>query len=111
MCRISPIHDDWVKKGCHIHVGRIEVALRPNHRGRIVCRKVFAATSEETIKAASKRVAESLEDPKWRRKLRNRLVAAMDYLLKVEGDPRPRARSRLAELHRLIIAIDRLEHP
>ena len=30
MCRISPISDDWVVKGCHLHVGKVEVVLRPD---------------------------------------------------------------------------------
>ena len=70
MVRISPISDDWVVKGCHLHVGTVEVALRPDHLGGIVCRKVFSTTADWEIDAASKEVMKWLEDPAWRSRLR-----------------------------------------
>jgi hypothetical protein len=43
MCRISKINVDWVAKGCHIHVGPVELAVRPGENGGIVMKKVHWA--------------------------------------------------------------------
>jgi hypothetical protein len=109
MCRISAIDEDWADKGCHVHVGRVEVALRPDHLGGIVCRKVFSTTADWKIDAASKVVMEALEDSKWRHKLSNRLKGAMMYLRELEGEKQAMARGRLRELRMLLVALERWE--
>jgi hypothetical protein len=109
MCRISPISDDWVVKGCHLHVGKVEVVLRPDHLGGIVCRKVFSTTADWEIEAASKEIRKALEDPEWRGRLKGRLEGAMDFLLGVEGRLYPKARGRLREFRMLVVALGRLE--
>jgi hypothetical protein len=105
MCRISPVSEDWVEKGCHIHIRGTEVALRPNHLGGIVVKKIFRSTPDERVDAATVLLLKRLQDPKWRKKLIDRLNGAMVFLLGVEGERRTRARGKLAEMHRLIIAL------
>jgi hypothetical protein len=80
MCRISPVSEDWADKGCHLHVGKVEVALRPDHVGGIVCRRVFSKTEDWEIEAASKLVDAALADTVWRRKLRATVERAMIFL-------------------------------
>ena len=46
MCRISAVSEDWVDKGCHVHVASVELALRPDHLGGIVFRSVFSSTDD-----------------------------------------------------------------
>jgi hypothetical protein len=41
MCVPSVVADDWITKGCHIRVDRIELALRPNHLGGVVFSSVW----------------------------------------------------------------------
>lgn len=108
MCRISPVSDDWVDKGCHLHVIGVEVALRPDHLGGIVCKRVFASTPNWQVDAASKLVFEPLKDPTWRRKLNDTLEGAMRYMLGVSGQKQTRARGRLREFSELIRALRRL---
>lgn len=109
MCRISPISEDWADKGCHLHVGNVEIALRPDHRGGVVCRKVFSGTPDWQVDAASRVVFDRLNDPQWRNKLKHRLEGALTFLLGVEGEKQDRARGRLRELRMLIVALERLE--
>jgi len=107
MCRISPVSEDWVVKGCHLHLGKIEVVLRPDHMGGIVCRKVFSTTADREMDAASKAVMKMLDDPTWRRRLKDRLDGAMDFMLGMEGELQPKARGRLREFRMLVVALER----
>jgi len=109
MCRISPVGDDWVVKGCHLHVGRIEVVLRPDHKGGIVCRKVFSSTTDREIDLASGEVTEWLKDPVVRARLTNRIERAMEYLLGVVGELNVTARGRLREFRMILVALERWE--
>jgi hypothetical protein len=109
MCRISIISEDWVVKGCHLHVGPVELALRPDHRGGIVCRRCFATTPAWQIEAASKEVVKALEDPTWRAKLQKTLERATVFLQGIEGEPMKLARGRLRELRFLVVALERWE--
>jgi hypothetical protein len=108
-CRISFIDEDWVTKGCHVHVGYVEVALRPDHQRGIVCRKVHSTTADWELDAASREVVKALQDPKWRRKLKETLERAMTFLQSVEGQNRDKARGKLRELRMLLVALQRME--
>lgn len=46
MCDPSVVSDDWVTKGCHIHIGGVELKVISNHHGKIVFKGFFAATTE-----------------------------------------------------------------
>jgi hypothetical protein len=107
-CKISPFHDDWVSKGCHVKVGRIEVKLRPNHRGAIVFRRVFAATTETEVAFAAQVILGSLTDPAWRRRLLQTLEGALKNLRCFEGELKDKARSRSGEIQRLVVILKRM---
>jgi hypothetical protein len=107
VCRISPVSEDWAVKGCHLHVHGIGVALRPDHLGGVVCRKVFASTPDRTVEAATKLVFEQLADPRWRRKLIETVERVMEFLSGLEGLKKDVARGRLRELSMLVLALER----
>jgi hypothetical protein len=107
-CRISPIHDDWVSKGCHLKVGKTEVKLRPDHLGTIVFRRVFAATTEAEVAFASQVIMGRLTDPAWRRGLLQTLEGALIFLQCFDGELRDTARSRSGEIQRLIVILKRM---
>ena len=79
-CRISPVSDDWAVKGCHAHFGRTEFAIRPDHLGGFVCRKVFSSTTDEELPEAEKAFELSMRDRDWRRKLREAVARGMKDL-------------------------------
>ncbi len=108
MVRISSISEDWVGKGCHIHVDSIELSVLPDHRGGIVFKKVFSSTSDMDCDVAIRIATQILQDANWRRKLRGTLARAMEYLLGVRGQKMSKARGKLLELKFLIVALDRL---
>jgi hypothetical protein len=109
MCRISPVGDDWVKKGCHVHVGGVELALRPDHLGGIVFRSLFASTLEWELDAAARLVSGLLDDPVWRKHLEEAIERAMIHLMGVRGPMYELARGRLFELRKLHRALERWE--
>jgi hypothetical protein len=111
MWRISPICDDWVDKGCHIHINQVELAVKPNHLSEVIFRKVFSSTSDQDFDVASRVARSLLEDGEFRRKLVDSLERAMEHMLGVSGQKSARARGRLREFNFLIIAIGRLESP
>src|SRR5438128_1673680 len=59
MCRPSTVGDDWVVKGCHIHVDGIELVMRPTHSAAyldgIVFKRFFGSTSDRAFQAAEKK--------------------------------------------------------
>lgn len=109
MWRISAITEDWVDKGCHVHINQIELAVRPDHLGSMVFRKVFSSTSDADEDVATRIAAKLLDDPEFRTKLCDSIIRAMDYLPGIEGRKKSLARGRLREFRFLIIALERLE--
>jgi len=109
MCRISTVSDDWVVKGFHIHIERVELAMRPDHRGGVVFQKVFRSTSDAEASRAVKVAANLLDDPTWRKKFRDALLQGREYLLGVDGELEDLARGRTCEFNYLLIALDRME--
>ena len=107
-CRISPVSDDWAVKGCHAHFGRTEFAIRPDHLGGFVCRKVFSSTTDEELAEAEKAFELSMSDRDWRRKLREAVARGMDYLRGCAWvTPSGRMNGRLRELKMLLVAMER----
>ncbi len=70
MWRISAISEDWVDKGCHIHIGQVELAVRPHTENKVIFRKVFASTSEADFDVASRIASNLLADAEFRHRLR-----------------------------------------
>jgi hypothetical protein len=110
VCQASVVADDWVVKGCHIHVGNVELAIRPDHRGGIVFRPVFSSTPADAV-AEAVRTAETvcLPDPAVRVKWRRELERAIVYVRTYEGVLASRANGRQLEFRFLIRALDRFE--
>jgi hypothetical protein len=103
------IHEDWVVKGCHLHVGELELGVRPDHRGGIVLRPIFSSADQRDLDAAIRLVMAQLDDPTWRGKLGEAVERAMAFLMGIEGVLRPLARGRLRELKMLSVALERWE--
>ncbi len=109
MCRISAVSDDWVAKGCHVHVASVELALRPDHLGGIAYCPVFSSTNTWQLWVAEQLVKVKLEDVPWRNKLKNTIERAMTHLMGVQGANYDLARGRLLELRMLVRALERWE--
>jgi len=109
MWRISAISEDWVDKGCHIHIDHIELAVRPDHLGGIIFRKVFSSTPDADHDVASRIALKLLENPGFRAKLRDSIERAMTHLPGITGYKMAKARGKLRELKFLLVALDLLE--
>src|SRR5207249_6707125 len=46
MCQASKVTDDWVVKGCHIHIGAVELVVFPDHRGGVGFKPFFTVTAK-----------------------------------------------------------------
>jgi hypothetical protein len=111
MCRPSVVADDWVVKGCHIHVNGVELAVRPDHHGRIVFRRVFASTPNDAFQAAV-RTAEQvcLPGPAVRVRWRRDLERAILYVRTYQGELAELANGRQLEFRFLLLALQRWEN-
>lgn len=109
MCRIPAVSEDWVGKGCHVHAASVELALRPDHLGGIVFRRVFSSTDRFQLWVAEQLVKAKLDDVPWRNKLKGTIERAMTHLMGVQGQNYDLARGRLFELRMLVRALERWE--
>jgi hypothetical protein len=100
VCKPSVIADDWVTKGFHLHVGRIELAVRPGHKqGMVVFRSVFSSASDEAVEAAIEMVqTHCLADANVRKQWRETIDRAISFLKGYPGELGDLANGRLAEL-------------
>lgn len=103
--RISKIAPDWSTKGFHVHVGAVEIALRPGKDGTIVLKKVFSSTSDSAFKDASRQMLKALDDVAERAKLHRDAIRARDYLRGL-GDPQSLAKA--GELNFLAKALEKM---
>jgi len=85
MWRVSAVSEDWVDKGCHIHINQIELAVRPDHSGGLIFRKVFSSTTDADFDVASKLALGLMAGSGFRQKLRDSIERAMTHML---GDHR-----------------------
>ncbi len=108
MCQASKVTKDWVNKGCHIHIGPVELVVFPDHKGGVGFRPFFAVKDENVINAALK-VAEDVCLPNaytrklWIRSLRQ----ATAFMLSFDEQPRRLANGRMLEFKFLSIALIR----
>ena len=108
MCDASTVTDDWVTKGCHIHVDGVELNVFTNHRGEVQFRAVFASTPAHLLNRAIKTAIEvCLPDKTVRKKWIKRLEMARVFMLGFEGEPARIANGRMLEFKFLRIAIER----
>ena len=114
MCRPSTVTDDWVVKGCHIHVDGVELAVRPAHSATyqdgFVFRKVFRSTSDDAFRAAARKAREvCLPDAGVRARWRRALERGMAFVRSFSGEPADKANGRQYEFLRLIWHLDAYE--
>jgi hypothetical protein len=111
MCKPSVIADDWVTKGFHLHVGRVELAVRPGHKqGMVVFRSVFSSASSRAVEVAIESVQKNcLADPKVRVQWRETIGKAIGYLKGYPGELADLANGRMAELAYLKRALMHLD--
>jgi hypothetical protein len=110
MCEPSKVTDDWVIKGCHIHVNGIELNVYTDHLARIDFRPVFSSTSPDDLRAAVKAAYEDcLADGAVRQRWMTRLDMARIFMLNYRGRLYPKANGRMLEFKFLRIAIARWE--
>ena len=105
--KISVVTDDWITKGAHIHVGKVELAVRPNHLGSYTFTKVFSTTSDEAFNAAAKHAKRAFENQAWVNKFTKRVIGARKYAQGYEGKLSPLAKGRGGEFHFLLKALRR----
>jgi hypothetical protein len=110
MCEPSTVADDWIVKGFHLHIGRVELALRPDHRGGVVFRPVFSAHARAVVEDAMRTATrECLTDASVRNRWIKSIKRAVLLLLSHDGDLEDLARGRMAEMNFLRIALERYD--
>jgi len=108
MCEPSKIADDWVIKGCHIHVAGVELRVVCDHRGGVAFKPVFSNTPHHQLASALKEaIEECLPDAQVRQRWIQRLSAASSYMLNYEGELSARANGKMLEFRFLRLAIAR----
>ena len=100
MCRPSVVSQDWIVKGFHLHVGRVELAVRPGHvPGLSVFESCFSGAPERDVDAAIRTVrARCLSDAAVWANWRDTIGRAMQYLDGQTGELADLANGRKAEL-------------
>jgi hypothetical protein len=112
MCQASKVTNDWVVKGCHIHIGGIELAVFPDHKGSLNFRPFFKVTPERaTAVANALKMAqeECLPNPEIRERWIRSLNQGTTYMLSYVGQLSSRANGRMLEFKFLKIALERYQ--
>ena len=114
MCRASTVTDDWVVKGCHIHVDGIELGVCPTHSpdylDGILFKKIFRSTPDAAFHAAAKKAREQcLGNAMIRGRWRLALERGIQYVRTFEGEPAEKANGRQYEFLRLLWNLDAYE--
>lgn len=108
MCHTSTVTDDWVTKGCHIHIGSVELVIAPDHQQGVVFKSFFSGTPDAEARRAIKIARENcLADEAVRKKWIRDIGHAVSYMLSFEGEPRRLANGRMLEFKFLILALER----
>lgn len=110
MCQASKVTGDWVVKGCHIHIGPVELVIFPDHLGSVVFRPFFAVTkkNQKAVAQALKTAREEcLPHADVRKRWIRSLNQAINCMLSFEGEPSSLANGRMLEFRFLIIALER----
>ena len=109
MCKPSVVTNDWVTKGCHIHIDGVELNIFANHLGTIEFRAVFSKAPKDDVARAIKIAWEKcLPDPEVRKRWIKRLESARIYMLDYQGVLSPLANGRMLDFKFIRIAIERL---
>lgn len=111
MCEPSKVADDWVIKGCHIHVAGIELQMLTDHHGELFFRPVFSSSPTERVAVALREVREHcLPDPAVRKQWLLKLQMAQTFMLDYTGAWASLANGRMLEFKMMRIAIERWEN-
>src|SRR5581483_11104755 len=103
MCKHSVVTDDWVKKGCHIHVEGVELTLAPDHNGKVLVRPYFSMEDDKDVERALKTAIEvCLADTAVREKWIQALRGAIVFMLGYQGVYKELANGRMLEFRFLI---------
>jgi len=78
--RISTVSGDWATKGAHIHVGGIELGVRPTIGGGISFRSIFSGQNPRQVAAAARTARRALEDMGFRQRLFNAIGREIENL-------------------------------
>jgi len=108
-CRISAVSDDWAMKGCHVHVGRVEVSIHPDNFGGVTYRSPFSSTTDKELAPAIAVVKMHLADASFLTSLISAVGRASEHMPSVEGFWAERANGRLFEFMRLLRALHRMQ--
>jgi hypothetical protein len=95
-------------KGCHVHVGRIEISLHPDNSGGIVFDCPFASSSAKDFDAATSVLRACLRDSQFRDQLHSAIRRAMEHMPSVQGFWAKKANGRLREFKFLLLALGRM---
>jgi hypothetical protein len=112
MCQPSKMADDWVIKGCHVHVNGVELAVVSDHKGSVSFRAVFSGAPDNKVRAAIKIATEKcLADAKTRKDWAASLDRARVFMLEYPAghDLASLANGRMFEFKMLKLAIERWE--
>jgi hypothetical protein len=110
MCQASRVSNDWVVKGCHIHIGAVELSVFPDDKGGVGFKPFFAVRpkDQQSVTRALRMASEEcLPDPKVRERWIRSLNQATAYMLSFDGEPKALANGRMLEFKFLKIALER----
>ncbi len=110
MCQASIVADDWVVKGCHIHIGATELVVYPNHLGGVNFKPFFTVkqSNKHVVGAALKTAREQcINDPDVRKSWIRSLKQAIRCMLSFDGELKKLANGRMLEFKFLIVALER----
>jgi hypothetical protein len=110
MCQASKVTNDWVVKGCHIHIEAVELNIFPDHKGGFGFKPVFAVTTRnrKAVDDALRVVREKcLPDPEVRERWIRDLDHAITCMLSIRGQLSALANGRMLEFKFLMIALER----
>jgi len=108
MCQPSVVADDWVTKGCHIHVEGVELKVSPDHLGGVVFQPVFSSTGPRKLKRALKIARETcLPDRDVRKHWIRSAKQASTLMIDYGGVFQAWANGRKLEFKFLVIALER----
>jgi hypothetical protein len=110
MCRPSVVADDWVVKGFHIHIGSIELVVRPDHTGRVMFRGFFSGDDPDDVDRAIRHARDvCLPDEQVRERWVRDARRAIEFMRTYRGALESLANGRLLEFRFLILALERYE--
>jgi hypothetical protein len=113
MCQPSKVSADWVSKGFHIHIGSLELVVRPTYTGGVVFKRwpPHASNSDETADAIRAAERTCLPDTdvrsKWIRDLERAIVFVRHLRYPASRSLDDLRNGRQYEFVRLIRALER----